>query len=261
MKLAIITPIDTPYSYKGDIEYILAHMLCNIDYFKEAKLSPLYKLIDNSVHERREIPQRDYLDYALLLGVHELILQDVMDDCEATIAAKEEQLELYKPALDSPLKIMFSIQGATTHEIIDCLSNGVMDDRIHTIGLSFTLTPKDFGDDRYINYFLNRTHLLEKIEGFYNILPVHRRKPVHLLGSSSWLEPVIHSKYSFVRSCDSKLLSRLTLEGLALNHFPMGKPITKLDIAEPFNSKELSLLQSNLKMLKDYIKRRSNYDL
>ena len=166
MNLAVITPVRTPEELKGDIHYILTHMLSNQEYYKECKETSLYKLIDNSVHEGKEIPLLDYLNHSINLKVDEMILQDVMDNCEATIKNKEYQLGLYTPTLEkleNPIKIMFSIQGDTIDSIMECLKNGLKDSRVDTIGLSFTLSPKMFSSDYYINGFLNRDYILNKI--------------------------------------------------------------------------------------------------
>jgi len=256
MKLAVITPVKTPEELKGDIHYILAHMLFNPEYYKECYETSLYKLIDNSVHEGKEVPYIDYINHSINLSVDEIILQDVMNNARATIERKESQLDLYEPYLrDAKIKKMFSIQGETINDILYCLNNGLNDPRIDTIGVSFTLTPKDFGESYYVNGFLNRAFVLEEISRVYATLKQTKRKPIHMLGLNSWLEPVLYSKYPFIRSCDSKLLVRISKFHYQniLDMFPMGKPSGELDLDEPLSERELDALTINLLELKHHV--------
>ena len=154
---------------------------------------------------------------------------------------------------------MAVLQGRTIEEILELYKNYLNDDRINVIGLSFTLVIQELSSDRYINQFLNRLLILEKLND-YIIKNNINAKPIHMLGSSSWIEAIICNKYKFIRSNDTKLLSRLAKGKIMLEQKPIGKIDEKLFLLEQFDKQQHDVLQYNITHLKKAVIQSENYN-
>lgn len=247
IKLAFITPVsELEQTKRGDILYVLSHMLGNDTYSDFVKKSTMYKIFDNSVHEGLEINTDRYFELAKAYKVNEIILQDVMEDKDLTLQKKEEQLNKYYSLLsNNNIKVMGAIQGKSIDELKDIYRNFTLDDRIDTIGISFTLTPKKFDENRYLNCYYNRRYILSELQDMHkneNLMP----KPIHLLGASSWHDALLKKKYNFVRSHDTKLLSRLAYSNESIYMRLVGKPKEKITLLEQFTEEQSDNLTKNI---------------
>lgn len=245
MKLAFITPTEhLDYTKQGDILYVLSHLLKEPKYYDFIKQSKMYKILDNSVHEGEEISLDLYFKYACDLNIDEVILQDKLENKAETLKLKDEQLTKYYDVLHkNNIKIMGVVQGKNYQDIGTILTNYLKDDRIDVIGLSFTIKLENYSEVRDLDLFLNRNNLLHFINKF------KINKPIHLLGSCSWLDVLYGKVYPFIRSNDTKLLSRLSYSGKKIEDVPIGKG-KKITFEEKFNRQQLDLLSSNISKIK-----------
>ena len=254
-KIAFITPINClEYSKQGDILYILSHMLKHKKYYDFVKKTKMYKIFDNSVHEEKEITNKQFITEAIKLKVNEIILQDVMDDYEKTLKLKNNQLKKYYSLLKkNKIKIMGVLQGKTLTQIYKLLTNYLQDKRIDVIGISFTTIIKKFTKNRYHNGMMNRFYLIEKINQYIkknNYTP----KPIHLLGNNSWIEILLLNQYTYLRSNDGKIASRLAFNNKKVKNTIIGKGEKKLDLTYQLNNKQQKKLQQNINFIKKIIK-------
>jgi hypothetical protein len=255
MKLCFISPIANleDVSNEGDILFCLA---------RQAKEFPLYKdffiksnkpiLFDNSIHENERISDEEFVKLAIEMGVDEIIIPDCMKDGEETLKLAKEFLNKYHTKLKQHnIKTVGVIQGKTMDEITKCFSYLNNDFRVDYLALPFDLVPYDFVEERNLNQMMNRLLILQTLSSGYKI-----KKDIHALGLNLLLEVKLLDAFPRIRSCDSKILTRLALCNIKLDEenwqFAI-KPTRKMDFYDELTPDQIKLNKENIKFLREQL--------
>lgn len=248
MKIAFILPSSLMrYSSQGDFLYLLARDLRDDEeYYHECSQILMEKVIDNSVHEGKEVDWAEYTQLAIEQGVSDIIVPDVLDDAEKTKQSFMDFTENYGDEL-SGRRIWGVVQGKTEGEILE-MYQFYLDQDVDIIGLSFTLSVKEFSKKKYLNYSLNRQHILSMIDRKFT-----EKKPLHLLGYSGYLELIQASQFPWVSSTDGKLVGRVSKAREKLENFPYNKPPEKLNMKDTFDEEQKKFLTRNISKLIQWV--------
>jgi len=255
MKLCFISPINNlgDISDEGDILFCLA---------RQAKEFPKYKdffvkngkpiLFDNSVHEDERISDDEFVELAIEMKVTELIIPDVMKEGEETLRISKQFLDKYHSELKQHnIKTVGVIQGKKMSEITKCFSYLNNDSRVDYLALPFDLIPYSFVEERNLNQMMNRILILQTLSSGYKI-----KKQIHCLGLNLLLEIKILDAFPMIRSCDSKILTRLALCNIKLDEenwqFAI-KPTRKMDFYDELTLEQIKINKDNIKFLKEQL--------
>jgi hypothetical protein len=133
-----------------------------------------FKILDNGVAEGLLANIDDLFDYAVQLGVHEIVVPDVLGDCDATIDAALD----FKQHARTGYQYMGVAQGRSMAEVIKCAAALDGMGYMHTLGIP-----------RVLNRVIHKTFRQTLLE---TILPreVLNFVDYHCLGTSEWTQEV-----------------------------------------------------------------------
>lgn len=250
MKIAHIVPTHFLGSLTAKHEYylVLAHLVQDDTSYAEwhEKVGG-YKILDNGVEEGEKIPLDVLVDAAKRIKATELVLPDVFEDGDATLASTE--LALGDPAIkalaETGVKMAAVAHGKDRSSWIHCFDVLNADPRIHTVMIPKVLD-KTWG---YGGRFAACSYLQATRR-------ITNKKDYHLLGV--WTDPLevyLHSTYNkWIRGLDTALafqagyqevsISYLTREG---GHKPK-RPQSYFSI-DHLSSVQMSLVRENISLL------------
>ena len=256
MKLAHISTINSlnQISNKSQIEFCLLPVLKNKeykDYFKKIIKEGKYCIGDNFIAEGNPIPTEKLIKAALEIKVSELIIPDVIGNYNATKKMREDFLsKYYEKMKENNIKLMSVVQGKTKEEYKKCFEEIQNDKRIDVIGIPFRLNFKIFSNkSKELNHMWNRIAFIIMLNVQYKKI-----KPIHLLGCNLVKELDKLRTFKMIRSCDSKLISRYSLNNQKVNLQDIEKPKIKLYIDTKLTRKQIKLAQENIKILEKIMK-------
>lgn len=183
MQVALIQPTDMLGKIPNTgYHLVLPHMMNDSgEYAAYYNTVGGYKILDNGVAEGEHISWRDLIDIATREGFHELVIPDVIDDCEETL----HFIECWGDAVvDSPynLKFMAVVQGTNLVEWMRCITTYQETPWVDTIAIPRTINYSALYEDT------TRIRLLDVVARTYAYAtPL---KPVHCLGSGKWIGEV-----------------------------------------------------------------------
>ncbi len=255
MKIAIIsTTKNLDISLDGDFMFCLARQAYEDSNYKKFFMNSGKDIyLDNSVHEDEQLSLDDFVDLAIDMKVHSVFIPDTMRDKKQTLE-KFYQFKhtYYKLLKEKGITMIGVVQGNTMKEIEDCFCEFNNSKEIDKIAIPFDLIPIHFTNDKYLNNFYNRMHILQFLTSTLSI-----DKKIHCLGMNTILEMKILMSYPHVESCDSKLITRLSLVGIEItkDNFPyLIKPTRKLDMNEKLNKDQVELCKKNIKKVREIMK-------
>jgi len=133
-----------------------------------------FKILDNGVAEGVETPWDDLFNIATQLGVHEIVVPDVMGNCDATI---DSALDFKKNAR-AGFQYMGVAQGRSLTEVVKCSV------ALDKMGYMTTL-----GLPRVLNRTIHKTFRSAYLETILQ-REVYDFTAIHCLGTSEWIQEV-----------------------------------------------------------------------
>lgn len=191
-----------------------------------------YRIVDSGIFEDPKNPPTtiELCDVAYQLEADEVVMTDYIGECQKTIDACEEFMEVSR---DFPFKIMGVPQGQTLEEWFDCYNYFVKHPRVDVIGLTYFKHPPSLEEVGMTNFRIQngpeaaRLALLHLLAGsFYEFrysggevrshLYNKIQKPIHILGLGTCHALPYYRQLPFVRSIDTSFPIQLAMEGRAL---------------------------------------------
>lgn len=197
-----------------------------IDRVNEGK----FVLLDNGTGDLDYQTMDKVLEIAKKLNPSEIILSDILGDCDATLQESEKSKKYFR---DNGYKgqFMFTPQGKTFEEWCRCYDQFDKSD-VATIGISKFVT-EFWNDDNA------REKCLEYINGAY---------PTHLLGCWKNINEVVEcsKKFDNVRSSDSAICYIYAMSNMNIED--QDRPNNKIDFNHSvLNNTQLETLRENFK--------------
>lgn len=133
-----------------------------------------FKILDNGVAEGVQTPIEDLFTYAIELGAHEIVVPDMLGDCDTTIDLALD----FKKHLRPGFQYMGVAQGKSLAEVLRCAT------ALDKMGYMSTL-----GIPRVLNRVIHKTFRQSFLE---SVLPRETFDFVdyHCLGTSEWVREV-----------------------------------------------------------------------
>lgn len=184
MKAALIPPKGyESTALQSNIHLVLPlkPLLGNIDYiatYKRAHSRGDYIILDNGCAEGQLVDGRTLLDFAALIGAHEVVAPDIMSNAALTLQATANFLNEFPQASD--YNIMAVLQGNTKEELEGLLRQFANYDEISTIGVPKVLVrPSSYRSPTRLDV-VNMIH--DSFPGRFKIhlLGVHKAHPTEL---------------------------------------------------------------------------------
>lgn len=206
MKLAIITP--TAYlaaTQSQEFHLILPEQLERSLAYRQFYASvPGYKILDNGANEDHRIPDHHLIAWAKRQEVQEIVVPDVLRDCDHTI----QRCRQFKPLAyeHREFKYMAVIQGLNLAEVMKCAYFYATQDWISVLGIP-----------RLLVDVIDQQARMSLYSALYNDKDF-KRFQFHFLGSSSWVEEVVVLGASSARSMDTSYPVYMGLLGYDIAH-------------------------------------------
>lgn len=201
MKVAHIVPTSClDMTVMNDYHLVLPHLLVNDMTYGEFYTTTAtgHKILDNGVAEGVDFNWGGLVDMAHYIGAQEIVIPDVMGDCDRTIelARKFEKTARRNSKFD----YMGVVQGKSYSEIVKCLHYFVTQDWITVLAVPRVLANTIHKDIRanFVNAFE------AEIEGNF--------KAVHFLGASNNIKEVILLSDTMARGIDTSMPAVMGLE-------------------------------------------------
>jgi hypothetical protein len=200
VKIALITPIDMlDLAGLSDYHLLLPHLFDNEQYRRFYTDVKGFKILDNGAAEGYSTDHNELHDLGLAWSVDEIVVPDVLGDCDATIDLARK----FEPYVrEHDFRYVGVAQGRTIAELLKCITYFQYAPWITTLALP-----------RHINtiHHTQRFNLIEPIVKEFKF------DAVHCLGASSWIREVLAiDSLGCVRGMDTSLPVVLGLEGMAL---------------------------------------------
>ncbi len=242
----------------NDYEFILPHLLDQSEEYKEymveAKNQGRYIIMDNSLHELKNITGEAYSKDRLVYWVNELnpnefIIPDVWEDKTHSVVNAVEWSKIKLPELVTKVAV---VQAKSLHEAMECYQ-AYKDLGYQKIAFSYGASyynevcphiNKDLGKA------LGRVQVISQL---YDWKVINRTDRVHLLGTSYPAEFGWYKNFPFIESCDTSNPIMATIDNLVYNGIGLyNKP--KANMNDAFNISiekiNLTLLDHNVKMFR-----------
>lgn len=198
MKLALITPIDLlDLAGLSDYHLILPHLFDNERYRRFYTDAVGFKILDNGAAEGVHTDYHELHDLGLAFGVDEVVVPDVLGDCEATI----DLARRFEPHVRGEFRYVGVAQGRTITDLVKCITYFEHCDWISTLAL-----PR----------LINKMHRTQRFSLIEPIVKEFKFDAIHCLGASEWIREVVAiDSLNVVRGMDTSLPVVLGLEGVA----------------------------------------------
>jgi hypothetical protein len=145
VKLALIPPVDLlEWTSETTTQLMLPHMLSNPQYEYTYKMHckdpSQYVILDNGAAESEQVTAWDLIEIATKYQVDELVIPDVIGNCEATYEMKEaffrSMKELgYTMGNLGAIEFQYVIQGNSLEDFKQSARDAIEDDRIDVIAI------------------------------------------------------------------------------------------------------------------------------
>lgn len=217
VKIALIPPISLlGQTAKTDYQLCLPHLMRYTEYrniYSAHCADPnQFVILDNGAAENELFGAEQLLDIALVLGVDEVVIPDVMLEADATI---EKAQEFHDFAIGPkgrekdryPFQYMFVVQGKSLMQVLECANWAAQQSWIDTIGIP-----------RHLLTTLGDLHCRVKIA---NVIQGHNySKQIHFLGGNpafpqevSLLSDPIFTTQDRIRGMDTSMPFNYAFEG------------------------------------------------
>lgn len=205
MKVALILPYDALSLlslYDTGYQLVLPH-LCweKQEYFETYRDLGGFKIMDNGAAEGVEVYHVDLHDVAISVGADEIVVPDVLGDCDGTIA-KVRSFERW--ARPDQFQYAGVVQGSNMAEIVKCLNFYDGEEWISNVHIP-----------RILNRVIHRTFrftFLEALFGQTGSRYQYRFDHIHCLGASEWIrECSALASVPIVRGMDTSLLASMAI--------------------------------------------------
>lgn len=250
MLVALIAPVpNLELTQLGDIHMVLTQLVDNLQYRQFYKNESKYKILDNGAFEGTARHIEFIVVAAELVGANEIILPDIVYDCEATIdSAKSSLAWLRKHQLLGKYKTMAVPQADTESGWWHCFNELNQMEHIDVIGFSKLSCPKCFN----LSVANSRIVIAMTINenGWWN-----KDKEYHLLGSSHMaiLEIDTLRQYKQIRSIDTSAPIMFGNAGFDLCDKSIPKDLLVRDLTEAILQTEFTQgkIKDNIQHLLD----------
>jgi hypothetical protein len=251
MQLATILPTKYLDLIKGDKYHMaLAHLVLKdeiyTEFYRQQSKKDAYVILDNGVIEGEQQQLGDIIMRARVIGAQEIILPDVFQDADATIASSYKALKTCREKYGREFKLMAVPQGKTIEEWLEC-AEVMLDWDIDCLGIPKVLTKMGGRDARLkVLAELKDTILRRQLTFAF-------RLDIHLLGC--WENPleltmITKAEQSKVippiRGCDSAIAYVYSEKGILLSEDE--RPAGPVDFKE--KDTDLTILEKNIKLWK-----------
>jgi hypothetical protein len=237
VQLALITPIDLlDFAGLSNYHLLLPQLFTNDKYRRFYSDARGHKILDNGVAEGHVMDYRRLQDIALAWQVDEVVVPDVMGDCQGTIDLARD---FEKYAQPTSYHYVGVAQGRTLAEVIKCITFFQYCDYVSVLAL-----PR----------ILNTIH---KTQRFHLIEPIAKEfkfDAIHCLGASSWVREVIAlDSLGIVRGMDTSLPVVLGLGGRGLaDDLYMDRPADYFDRQVERGSLTWKVIDDNVRRYFDW---------
>lgn len=237
MKVAVIAPFaNLGLTKLGTCHMVLTHLVHqNKEYADFYAKEKMFKILDNGAFENELNNIEGVVEAAKIVKADEIILPDIIYDCDKTIEKTEEAMEwLDQQKLLGKFSLMAVPQGSTEREWMKCFEVFYNNEDINTIGLSKLSCPKSF------DCSISESRL--KISKILNKYP---NKEYHLLGGSGSILEEIKKQHRFIRSIDSSVPIHYGQKRISLkfNNKELG---TSLDFNKSVKSYNMNTVMKNI---------------
>ena len=200
MKIALITPIDLlDLAALSDYHLLLPQLFLNKRYREFYDDVPGFKILDNGANEDFVTDFRELQDIAHAWSVDEIVVPDILGDCNATIDLARS---FEKYAQPNDFRYVGVAQGRTLSEVVKCITYFEHNEWVSTLAL-----PR----------VLNTIHKTQRFNLIEPIAKEYRFDAIHCLGASSWIREVVAiDALGIVRGMDTSLPVVLGLDGRSL---------------------------------------------
>jgi hypothetical protein len=202
LELAVIAPFEClAHTQQQKYHMVLPQLLGQGVYqeFYTTRPKNNFIMLDNGEAEGVKVKTRDLMKCAELIGANEVVVPDVMGDCNGTM---ERVVKFKRTAFNNPqYKYMGVVQGQTYAEIAKIIMWYGTQDWITTLGLPRWLSDHVEHDMRIT---IMRGLGIAIQDGF---------EAVHALGGARWFREAVHLSEYPVRSLDTSLPHVMAIEG------------------------------------------------
>jgi hypothetical protein len=208
MKVAHILP----HSMLGKVEntgmhLILPQHLHNPTYLDYYANMPGHRILDNGEAEGITVTAKDLIIAAEKIGAHEIVVPDVMGNCDETLLRARAFATVAK--LHPEYTYMGVVQGQNLAELMKCFTGLTALDYIGAVAFPRYISNTVGFDQRY--YLIKALGDMGELNGHY----------VHCLGASTWIrEVLLLAELPFIRSIDTSMPANMGLQGVSLKVGP-----------------------------------------
>jgi hypothetical protein len=183
--------IEEPWILEQRMQMFLPHLLDREEYRHYMLKADGYKLMDNGAAEGETYGFDALNSIAATFGINEVVIPDTIGDCDLTIDLARWAVRSHKP---QGVKWMAVVQGDSPSTLLKCWRELMRLDYVDIIGVPRHIN-KHHPQARY--QFLRSVKKLRKEDLWF--------KPIHALGSHSWLREVTALAELGIRSMDTSL--------------------------------------------------------
>lgn len=241
MKVALIPPVDNLH-YCDNEEMVMALtqlVLTNSKYCSYYSNHKGYKILDNGAYESELQGIEGVIKAAKAISASEIILPDIIFDCDKTIELAHSSIEyLKKKGLLGAYNIMAVPQGDTEENWWKCYEALEIIAEINVIGFSKLSCPKAFNDT------ITQSRL--KITSSCSPMP---DKQYHLLGGSYEILDEVKSHPDWIRSIDTSIPFEAGKRRLLLSKLTEDLP--KANLARGVKNWNKQAVATNIALLKE----------
>lgn len=248
----------------NDYEFILPHLLDKypeyLDYFVEAKLKGRYTMMDNSLHELKDInngegyDQDKFLYWVNQLKPNAIFIPDVWENMEKSLQNSRKWAKIDTPYGTEKIAV---VQAKNITETINCT--------IEYINMGYEYLAFSYGASYYSNHGNSSTYPdIVKASGRANVIKalinlgiIHENIKIHLLGTMTPYEYVFYKDIPNIKTLDTSNPVMCALEGTIykLPYFTKEKPKANMNnhFNIPLTNQTLELIKYNCNLLKTFL--------
>lgn len=166
---------------------------------------PGYIILDNGAAEGHELDWDNYIDLAIMHGVNELVIPDVLREYHKSRMHCQVFIEEYYSQLDKPVHLMGVVQGDNLNEFRLAALDYAALSEVQTLGVPKHMTrtlKNSWARIEFIQWLMD-----EGIEDTFD-------NGIHCLGATDWVREVrVLSELPIVRGIDTSVPAIAALEG------------------------------------------------
>ncbi len=164
-------------------------MLDNRTYLDFYRKIDGYKILDNGAAEGALIEDDELIDRAFAIEADEIVIPDVMQDTNETIA-RCRSFRMLRKRHQEQFRFTGVIQGKTSAELIKCFYFYEGEPNVNVLAVPRNINTREIPNARY---------------AFITAIADETTRPIHCLGATSYnpLEPILLSSLKRVRSLDT----------------------------------------------------------